>query len=178
MDKVVPCLIPYDSVFYLNFFIKIKLVFDWIKSCSVWKFVLNPSRHCSLRPDLGLFFPGRTTHSRAAHTLACSPRVPPAPLLPHGAGHCPTDASLHRSRAAVGMPSPVLPLPPCGVAHTEPPHRFVFALDQAVRGPFFSAIAARRELSPTSLHTAPTSPPTSRIGVGVLLHAPEPLLPH
>jgi hypothetical protein len=67
MGKVVPCLIPYKSIFYLIFLIKIKLVFNQIKSCLVWKFVLNPGRHCSLGPDPALFFPGRPTCSHAAH---------------------------------------------------------------------------------------------------------------
>jgi hypothetical protein len=35
----------------------------------------------------------------------------------------------------------------------------------------------RRELSPTGLHTTPTSPPMNRIGKGVRLRALEPLLP-
>jgi hypothetical protein len=56
----------------------IKPVFDRIKSCSVWKFVLNPSWHCSLGPGPALFFSGRPTCSRAAHVrrpLLCSRTV-------------------------------------------------------------------------------------------------------
>jgi hypothetical protein len=174
MGKVVPCLIPYKSIFYLKFFDQDKASFDRIKSCPVWKFVLNPTWHCSLGPDPALFFPDRPTRSRAAH--ACTP---PAPLLPHDAGHRLTDAHLRRSCAAAGMPGPVLP--PASAwrrPHRTPPHCFVFVLDQAACGPLFSTIAAQREFSPTGLHTASTSPPMSQIGAGVLLRAPEPLLPH
>jgi hypothetical protein len=39
MDKVVPSLIPYNSVFYLIFLIKIRPVCDRIKLYSVWKFI-------------------------------------------------------------------------------------------------------------------------------------------
>jgi hypothetical protein len=117
MGKVVPCLIPYKSIFYLKFLIKIKPVFDRIKSCSVWKFVLNPSGHCSLGPGPALFFPGRPTCSCAAHAhcpLPCSCMAPdtarPTPVFT-------APAQLSRCRAPfspclrVASPTPDPPPP-------------------------------------------------------------------
>jgi hypothetical protein len=157
----------------------IKTTFDRIKSCSVLKFVLNLSRHCSLGPDPAFSSPAsphvRTwpTRSRAAH--ACRP-------LPctHTAPDTTQPASV--STAPVQLPGCRAPCPPCHAPPTtDPPPLplFCFALDQAVRRHFFLLHHSRRcELSPTGLQTAPTSPLMSRIRAGVLLRAPEPLLPH
>jgi hypothetical protein len=87
--------------------------FDRIKSCRFENSGLIAKWHCSLRPGPAHSFP------RPAHALACSPRAPPAPLLPHGVGHRPTSARLHRSCVATGRGAP-FSFPPHH-ARTRPP---------------------------------------------------------
>jgi hypothetical protein len=132
----------------------VKPIFDRIKSCSVLKFVLNPSRHCSLRPDLAFSFPA----GPLVHAWPRCSRAPPAPLLPHGAKHRPIGVRLRCSRAAAGMLAPVLPLPQRGIAHNGSPHYLVLhSIKSRVDIFFFSAIAA--DVSSRQPASTPHQPP-------------------
>jgi hypothetical protein len=73
---------PPNPYFISNFLIKIKLVFDRIKSCPVWKFILNQNRHCCSRARPSSFpRTGPRSHARptcATHSPASAwHRTPP-----------------------------------------------------------------------------------------------------
>jgi hypothetical protein len=74
---------------------------------------------------MALFSRPGPVHSfpRTAHALTHSPRVPPAPLLPHGTGQRPTSAPLRRSHAAAGRQAP-FSFPPRH-ARPDPPPPFL-----------------------------------------------------
>jgi hypothetical protein len=123
MDKVVPCLIPYNSIIYLKFFEQDKASFDRIKSCLVSKFVLNQNRHCCSRALPSSLPSPVAPRGEVRRTfpppLLCLTRRPTAARPHRSHGLLASGASLHRA-SCHARPGPHL-LPPRGAPSWDPP---------------------------------------------------------
>jgi hypothetical protein len=125
----------------LKILIKIKLVFDRIKSCSVWKFILNPSS-----PTLSFAQPAHVL-TRSPHALSHSPTsthrdTDPHPPLPAGR-RC-------RRPHAIGCQVPPRPRrpPPRGVTAPPPPSSAWRRLHRTP--PLFPSSLGQKPLTPST----------------------------